>query len=68
MLQGMMRYRGSADQQLGLETGVMLLPGAIIVLIASANGDNRRHADFKLKSPGKLHPTSGYSHTNGTAG
>jgi hypothetical protein len=54
MLQGMMKYRGSADQQLGLETGVMLLPGAADILCDPANGDNRRRADCKLKRRGKL--------------
>jgi hypothetical protein len=56
MLQGIVRYRGSADQQLGLETGVMLLPGARYLLDEQANRDNSRWADFKLKSPAKLHP------------
>lgn len=34
----------------------MLLPGALYLLNDQANRDNSRWADFKLKSPAKLHP------------
>ena len=37
----------------------MLLPGARYLLDEQANRDNSRWADFKLKSPAKLHLPSG---------